>query len=102
MRERAQAVTSPGGDVDFLDGAIFDITDPSEPVQIAAPALATTTELARSLNEAVGLTPSSLSQNAFNPSWALRAGRVYRGVQPTARSGVPKEPGSSTGSRTTS
>src|SRR5512140_1466291 len=60
-------------------------------------ARATTMALARSLNEAVGFRPSSLTHKWSRPSsWASTDG-VYKGVQPAERKGVPSPPGSVTG-----
>ena len=49
-------------------------------------AWATPTELARSLNEAVGLRPSSLSRICWTPRWRASRGESTSGVQPTGQS----------------
>ena len=62
-------------------------------------ARATTTALARSLKDAVGLRPSSLIHSWCRPSRRASWGGANSGVQPAARRGVPFPPGSATGSK---
>src|SRR5687768_14320780 len=54
----------------------------------AAMARVTPTALARSLNDAVGFRPSSLTRSDPTPAHAARRGALVTGVQPTGSGGV--------------
>ena len=71
------------------------VTTTSAPIWRAR---ATSTALARSLNEAVGLRPSSFTHRWRRSSFSANCAGAKTGVPPAARSGVPSPPGSATGS----
>src|SRR5208283_1188909 len=60
-------------------------------------AFTTPTALARSLKDAVGLRPSSLTQQRATPNSPARRGVSYKGVQPTCKCGI--DSGAATGSK---
>jgi len=73
------------------DEAALPVEAVATTLAFCASARLRTTALARSLVEADGLRPSSLTSNRFTPAaWASR-GASYRGVQPTC--GVASRPG---------